>query len=114
MDKLMTVQGVATRLFATEAAIDNALVEASRLMSEMMTARQDLRIAATVGDDATGKLAQAITLMSQARHEVVGAHRELDEVKLRLGIRTKMIGSFTKNASLDQANQPADLVRQVG
>ena len=99
MDKMLVAQGVANRLFSTEAAIDKAMVEASQLMSEMLTARADLRVAATVGGDAATKVAAAMAAMAEARAAVVEAHAELTEAKLRVGIRTRMVGEYPKPPS---------------
>jgi hypothetical protein len=96
MDKMLVAQGVANRLFATEVAIDKAMVEASLLMSDMLTARQDLRVAATVGGEAATKVAAAMAAMAEARAAVVAAHAELNDAKGRVGIRTKMIGEWPK------------------
>jgi hypothetical protein len=96
MDKMLKAQGVANRLFATEVAIDKAMVEAAQLMNEMITARHDLRVGATVGGEAATDVASAMAALAQARAAVVKAHGELAEAKLRVGIRTKMIGEWTK------------------
>lgn len=96
MDKMLVAQGVANRLFATEAAIDRAMIEASQLMGEMLTARQEMRVGATVGGEAATKVAAAMAAMAEARAAVVAAHAELGEAKLRVGIRTKMVGEWPK------------------
>ena len=98
-DKMIVAQGVANRLFATEKAIDAALAESSNLMAEMMGAREELRMAATVGDEAVAKVAEAVAALAQARRAVVVSHRELEQVKLRVGIRTRMIGEHQKDES---------------
>ena len=98
-DKMIVAQGVANRLFATEKAIDAALGEASGLMGAMVSSREELRMSATVGTDAVAKLAEAVSALAQARGAVVEAHRELEEVKLRLGIRTRMLGEYQKTAA---------------
>lgn len=97
-DKMMVAQGVANRLFATEAAIDAALGEASGLLSELVSSRQELRVSATVGQDAGMKVAEAVATLAQARRAVVEAHHELQQVKLSIGIRTKMLGEHQKDA----------------
>jgi hypothetical protein len=99
MDKALVAQTVANRLFATENAIDVALVEASQLLQAMLQARQDLRISAVVGDRAPAQLAQAIAALSAARTAVVETHGELAEAKLRVGIRTKLIGVYRKEGT---------------
>ena len=113
MDKMLTAQGVANRLFATEAAIDDALAQASQLMSEMLAGRQELRIAATVNEDAVSQVATSIAAMTQARVAMVAAHRELEEVKLRLGIRTKMIGGFAKESALAPVTEVTAIDRRA-
>lgn len=99
VDKMMVAQGVANRLFATETAIDAAMVEASQLMGAMLTSREELHMSASVGDEAVAKIAQALATLSTARQQVVAAHEELAEVKLRLGIRTRMMGEQQKTKS---------------
>ena len=103
MDKVLVAQTVANRLFATENAIDVALIEASQLLQAMLQARQDLRISAVVGDRAPAQLAQAIAALSAARSAVVETHGELAEAKLTVGIRTKLIGVFKKSAILEDS-----------
>lgn len=90
MEKVFVAQRVANKLFATESAVDGALAEAAELMSEMLKARKDVNVALVVGDEAASKLVDAIKALGEARTAMVGVHTELNEVKLRLGIRTKM------------------------
>ena len=90
MEKIFVAQRVAKKLMTTEAAVDGALAEAAELMSEMLQARKDVNVAMTFGDDAAVKLVDAIKALSEARSSMVAVHNELNEAKLRLGIRTKM------------------------
>jgi ABC-type sugar transport system substrate-binding protein len=111
MEKVFVAQHVATKLFATESAVDGALAEAAELMSEMLKARKDVNVSMVVGDDAASKLVDAIKALGEARTAMVGVHNELAEVKLRLGIRTKM-GYEDKPP---QARQVTDItMREVG
>ena len=96
MEKALVAQRVANRLFATEKAIDAAMAEAAALMMSMSEARTELGLSAVVGDDATSKVAQAIATLAEARRAVVAAHANLDETKLRIGVRTKLIGVSDK------------------
>jgi hypothetical protein len=111
LDKTFVAQGVANRLFATEKAIDAALSEAAQLMAGMAQARQDLRVSAVVGDDATRKVAETIATLAEARRAIVEAHRELDAVKTQIGVRTKLIGVVDKPPEVTRNS--AD-VRRVG
>ena len=92
MEKVFVAQRVAKKLFATEAAVDGALAEAAELMSEMLRARKDVRVSMVFADDVQVKMIEAMTALSEARTAMVAVHNELNEAKLRLGIRTKMSG----------------------
>ena len=96
MEKVFVAQRVATKLFATENAVDAALAEASELMADMLKARKDLGLSATVGDAAAARLVEAIAALGQARTAMVAAHGELDEARLRIGVRTKLAGYENK------------------
>jgi hypothetical protein len=90
MEKVFVAQRVARKLFTTEAAVDGALVEAAELMGEMLKARQDVNVSMIFADDVQVKMMEAMKALSEARTAMVGVHNELNEAKLRLGIRTKM------------------------
>jgi hypothetical protein len=101
---------VANKLYATEAAVDSALVEASDLMGEMLKARKDMKVSLVFADDCQAKLMEAMKALSEARTAMVAVHGELDEAKLRLGIRTKMAGYEEKNAR----QETRTTMREVG
>jgi hypothetical protein len=90
MEKAFVAQRVAKKLFETEAAVDGALVEATELMSEMLRARRDVNVSMVFADDVQVKMMEAMKALSEARTAMVAVHSELNEAKLRLGIRTKM------------------------
>ena len=98
MEKVFVAQRVATKLFATENAVDAALAEASELMADMLRARKDLGLAATFGDTAAARVVDAISALSAARSAMVAAHNQLDEAKLRIGVRTKLAGFEDKSS----------------
>lgn len=96
MEKALVAQKLANKLFATEAAVDAAMAEAMTLLAGMAEARKEAGVSAVVGNEATAKIAEAISILAQARTAVVAAHGEMNDVKLRMGIRTKMIGVMDK------------------
>jgi hypothetical protein len=96
MEKALVAQRVANRLFATEKAVDAAMAEAASLMTSLAEARSELGLSAVVGDDVTSKVAQAIATLAEARRSVVAAHGGLADLKLRVGIRTRLIGVTDK------------------
>jgi len=92
VEKVFVVKRVASKLHGSEAAIDAAMVQAAELMADLVQARKDLGLAATVGADVTTKVMAAMAALTEARTAMVDAHGDLDQVRLRLGVRTKMIG----------------------
>lgn len=113
MEKAFVAQRVARKLFATERALDAALVEASELMADMIKARMDLNLSAVVGDAASAKLVEALAALGEARTAIVGAHNELNDVRLRIGVRTRMAGWEDKPPELATLKASDDL-REVG
>ena len=92
--------------------IDAAMVEAAELMADMLKARKDIGLSAVVGDRASAKLVEALAALSEARSAMVDMHGELNDVKLRIGVRTKMVGWEDKPPELATLKANADL-RQV-
>jgi len=90
MEKAFVAQRVASKLYSTEDAVDAAMAEAAELMTEMLKSRKDVGVAMTFGDEAAAKLVEAIKALGEARTAMVGVHNQLEEAKLRLGIRTRM------------------------
>lgn len=90
MEKAFVAKRVAGKLFSTEAAVDAAMVEATELLADMLKARQDVKTSLVFADDVQVKMMEALAALSQARTAMVGVHQELDEARLRLGIRTSM------------------------
>jgi hypothetical protein len=106
VEKIFVAKRVANKLYATEAAVDAAMVEVTEMMAELIQARKDLNLSATVAHGASAKLAEAVQALAEARTAVIGAHKELDETRLRIGIRTKMSGWLKEE---DVAPQPTGL-----
>lgn len=92
VDKVFVAKGVATKLWASEESLDGAIADASALMSSLIEARRELGVSAVVTDQATSKIAEAMAALAQARHAMIETHHALSEVKLRIGVRTKMEG----------------------
>ena len=112
MEKAFVAQRVARKLFATEHALDAAMTEAAELMADLLKARKDLNLSAVVGDAAPSKLVAAMSALAEARTAIVSVHNELNDVKLRIGVRTKMTGWEDKPPESDTPKNRQDL-RQV-
>lgn len=85
---------VAESLYETEAALDAALAKASSFLGMMPMARQDARLSACTGQEAIDHAAAAIARLSEARRELVEAHRALAEVQKSMGLGEVAFGSF--------------------
>lgn len=114
VEKVFVAQRVATKLFATENAVDAAMVEAAELMADLLRARKDLGLSAVVGDRASAKLVEALSALGEARSAMVEMHNELNDVKLRIGVRTKMIGFEDKPAETRGSAKETAGLRSVG
>ncbi|MGE5500384.1 MAG: hypothetical protein ACM3W4_00490 [Ignavibacteriales bacterium] len=97
MDKAFVAQKVANKLWSAENTVDAAMADAAALMSELAAARQELKFSAQLTEKATADLVKAISSLGEARAALTEMHDELSEVKLRLGIRTKLIGGWDKS-----------------
>ena len=94
MEKVFVAKRVANKLVSTEAAVDAAIVEVGEMMAELLQARKDLNLSATFGHDVSVKGADAMQALIAARTAMVDAHAQLDESRLRLGLRTLMVGDI--------------------
>ena len=97
-NKTETAKALVQQLYTTEAALDAALLESNRLMASMIEARQELALPATFGAEAVARVAATVGEISEARTELVAAHKELDELRLRLNLRSTMLGVLDKPA----------------
>ena len=111
MEKAFVAQRVAAKLFATEASVDQAMVEATELMADLLKARKDVNASMVFADDVQVKLMEAISALSQARSAMVGVHGQLAGSTLRPGIRTEMVGAMTKPTP---SSSDVTTMRQVG
>ena len=115
MERALVVQKVANDLFAAEAAIDEALARASKLVGEIVSARQELGLAACVVDEAVMSATQAANALAAARTSVVASHAQLEEVRQRLGVRIKASGiKLPPRSALTSASSEIGSIRQVG
>jgi hypothetical protein len=110
VDKVFVAKQVATKLRATEAAVDAALVEATELMGDLIRGRVQLRISAGATDPTMAKIAAAIAALSEARTAMVASHVAADELRLRIGIRTRLDGTENK---VEDAPQQATGLKEV-
>jgi hypothetical protein len=90
---------VAESLFAAEEAIDAALARAAEFNATLVTARQDAKLSAIVGQDAFEVSASAFAALARARADIVETHKRLSETQTQIGLSTVSFGDNGKPPS---------------
>lgn len=103
MEKAFVVKRVTDQLWSTEAALDDALLQASDLMREITQARREFGVPGVFCDEINVKLMEAMQAVTEARTAMVGVHTELKDAGLRLGLRTEMAGFQTLNTGIEKS-----------
>jgi len=96
MSRQSVGERLATRLYAAESAIDQALIETATLAAALPTARAEAWVSAVAGQRAFDEAAAAITALARARAHVVRTHATLAALARRLGLETLAIGPLDK------------------
>lgn len=106
-------QKVATALFDTEKAIDEAMAKAAMFLGAMPVARQEARLSAVVGQDAIDKASDALMRLNEARRAIVEAHNALFDVQKLVGLGEVNFGGVGPKPEARRAEQPAAQVRPL-
>lgn len=96
---------VAESLFAAEDAIDVALARAAELNGNMVTARNDAKLSALVGQDAFEVSAAAFAALARARSEIVETHKRLSVAQTQVGLREVAIGDLRPKPPQERGHQ---------
>ncbi|NEX91686.1 hypothetical protein [Caulobacter sp. 17J65-9] len=91
MDKIEVCNKVADKLFATEHAVDEAMVRASQFLESMVEARRELNLSAVAGEVATTRTAETIAALAEARRAVMSAHAALQNLQRKIGVDDELI-----------------------
>jgi hypothetical protein len=83
---------VAERLFAAEAAIDEALVRTAELAGIVPAVRKRAGLSALHGQNAIERAIEALSGLGQVRASVVAAHREFSETQRQIGLGAVAFG----------------------
>lgn len=89
-------EDLAARLFAAEAAIDQAMMEASALAGALPRARAEAWLSAVTGQRAFTGTAAAISALAEARGHLVQTHNTLAALARKLGLATLAVGPVDK------------------
>lgn len=96
MSRLTVGEGLATRLYAAEAAIDHALTETATFAAALPAARTDAWLSAVTGQGAFEEAAAAITALARARAHIVRTHATLAALARKLGLEALAVGPVDK------------------
>ncbi len=96
MSKIETVKSVAAKLFATEEAIDTAMVRAAQLLELMVEGRKVLKLSAVAAEAAQSRVAESIGAMAEARRAVMAAHSSLQNLQRKMGVADEEAGPLEK------------------
>jgi hypothetical protein len=92
LEKIFVAQQVAKKLISTEGSLDAAITEATEFMTQMLQSQRDLNLSPVATEATMAKMMETLAALGQARSAIVGCHNELNELRLRLGLRTRMAG----------------------
>lgn len=89
-------EAIAARLYAAEAAIDQALAETAFLAASLPAARADAYLSAVTGQRVFDGAAASISALAEARSHLVQTHTALAALARKLGLDTLAIGPLDK------------------
>lgn len=96
MNRLTVGETLATRLYAAESAIDQALMETASLAAALPAARADAWLSAVAGQGAFAGTAGAISALSEARAHIIQTHKTLTALARKLGLEALAVGPVDK------------------
>ena len=101
MDRCEAVAAVAAELYATEKAVDEAILHATSLVQSMIAGRAALSISAVAGAESQAKVMETLAALSTAREAIVASHAEMQKDHRRMGWGTYAAGIIGKPADVD-------------
>ena len=84
---------LASKLFATERAVDEAICRMADLAGYMPVARVDANLSAVVGQEAISQAAETLSALVGARGQLVATHNRLAETRDQIGLQAMALGS---------------------
>ena len=87
------MDAVAPELFAMESAIDDAILQSTRLTASLINERRNAGLSAVVGQDAIERSSATFSTLIAARREIVATHEELGTLKQQVGLGAVMVGN---------------------
>lgn len=101
MDRTEVVTGIATELYATELAVDEAISHAAAMVQALIAGRNELSISAVAASGSQAKAMETLAALSAAREAIVSCHEEMQKDHRRMGWGT-YAGVRDKPSDLDK------------
>ena len=89
-------EALAARLYAAEAAIDQAMAETAALAAALPRARSEAWLSAVTGQRAFSGAAATISALAEARGHLVQTHNTLAALARKLGLEALAVGPVDK------------------
>lgn len=116
MSRLSVGEALAARLYAAEAAIDQALIETATLAAALPAARSEAWLSAVTGQRAFDGAAGAIAALAEARANIVQTHNTLTALARKLGLDALAVGPLDKPGDtppIGDGQAPPDMVNKT-
>ena len=96
MSRQSVGEALAARLYAAEAAVDQALAETAALAAFLPAARADAYLSAVSGQRAFDGAAASVSALAQARSHLVQTHNTLAALARKMGLDALAVGPIDK------------------
>lgn len=108
MKQIKSAARIARQLRETEQTMDEAILNANALVSAMIEARREGRLAAEVGQDALANVVRGLQAMSEARGAIARSHGDLAKLADDLAIEWRLDGPLEEKLKpVFKADPPA-------
>ena len=109
MDKSEVIAGVAQDLYATEAAVDAALAQATALVQSLIDSRTAAGVSPVAFAQSQSKMIELVTALGVARDAAVAVHTEMGKDHRRMGWGVFAAGPLEKPGDWETRGQKVDL-----
>jgi hypothetical protein len=96
MNRLTIGATLSARLYAAEAAIDQAMADTAGLAAALPAARLEAALSATAGQKAFDEAAASLSALADARSHLVRTHHALAALARALGLEILAVGQLDK------------------
>jgi hypothetical protein len=88
------MEAIVPELSAMESAIDDAILQSTRLTAALINERRNAGVSAVVGQDAIERSSATFSTLIIARREIIATHEELGCLQKQMGLGAVMAGGL--------------------